>query len=151
VRFGALAHNIETVNSEGGVDLNLELLFRRTATRYNNALLNFVLTPRFHVGASLNLGGDTNQLYAGFTWDVQLARKLNLELALGGALHDGPRGEQPVSYGCPLNFREALSLGYAVDERWTVYGTFAHFSNSDLCDHNTGLTSFGVRLGYKLK
>ena len=38
-----------------------------------------------------------------------------------------------------------------VDERWTVYGTVAHMSNANLCDHNSGLTSVGMRLGYKLK
>jgi hypothetical protein len=36
-----------------------------------------------------------------------------------------------------------------VDERWTVYGTLAHMSNGDLCDRNTGISSVGLRLGYK--
>jgi hypothetical protein len=152
VRLGALAHSVEASNSEGGVDANLELLFRRAATQYNDAFLDAVLRPRIHLGASINTAGDTNQLYAGLSWDVKLAPRFSLELTFGGALHDGPTGRQPTdSYGCPLNFRESLSLGYALDERWTLYGTFAHMSNADLCDHNTGLSSVGVRLGYKLQ
>lgn len=152
VRFGALAHSIDAGNDEDGADLNLELLFRRPGSRYGNALLDFALRPRLHVGTSVNTAGDTNQVYAGLGWDVKLAPKLSLELTFGGALHDGPTGGGlEASYGCSLNFRESVSLGYALDKRWTIYGTVSHMSNADLCDGNTGLTSAGVRLGYQLK
>jgi hypothetical protein len=152
VRAGVMAHSINANNGEGGADLNLELLFRRPGGRYDNPLLDFALRPRDHVGASVNTQGDTSQLYAGLSWDAQLMPRLSLELTFGGALHDGPTGGGlDDSYGCSLNFRESASLGYALDERWTVYGTISHMSNADLCDNNTGLTSAGVRLGYKLK
>jgi lipid A 3-O-deacylase len=152
VRFGVLAHSLEPSNAEDGVDLNFELLSRRLGYTYDNALLDFALRPRVHLGTSVNTSGDTNQLYAGLTWDLKLAPKLSLELTFGGALHDGPTGDGlEDSYGCSLNFRESISLGYALDERWTLYGTVAHMSNADLCDHNTGLTSAGMRLGYKLQ
>jgi hypothetical protein len=152
VRFGVLAHSVEQGNAEDGVDLNLEVLFRRYAPPHDGSLLDLALRPRIHLGASINAAGDTSQLYAGFTWDLKLGRQLSLELTFGGALHDGPTGDNhPDSYGCALNFRESFSLGYALDERWTVYGTVAHMSNAGLCDHNTGLTSAGVRFGYALK
>jgi hypothetical protein len=151
VRFGALAHSIDVTNGEDGADLNLELLFRRPGGPYDNPLLDFALRPRVHVGASANTAGDTSQLYAGLSWDVRLTPKLSLELTFGAALHDGPTDAGADSYGCSVNFRESASLGYALDERWTVYGTISHMSNADLCSHNTGLTSAGLRLGYKLK
>jgi lipid A 3-O-deacylase len=151
IRAGVLAHSIDPNNGEDGADLNLELLLRRPAGRYDNPLLDFALRPRVHIGASVNTAGDTSQVYAGLSWDVQLTPKLSLELTFGGALHDGSTGAGVDSYGCSLNFRESASLGYALDERWTVYGTIAHMSNADLCDENTGLTSVGIRLGYKLK
>lgn len=151
VRFGALAHSIDGNNAEDGADLNLELLFRRPQRRYANPLLDFALRPRVHVGANVNTAGDTSQLYAGLSWDVKLSSKLSLELTFGGALHDGPTGTATDSYGCTVNFRESASLAYALDERWTIYGTVSHMSNADLCDENTGLTSAGVRLGYKLR
>jgi hypothetical protein len=151
MRAGVLAHSINANNAEAGADLNLELLFRRPGGRYDHPLLDFALRPRIHVGASVNTAGDTSQVYAGLSWDVQLMPKLSLELTFGGAVHDGPTEASPDSYGCSVNFRESASLGYALDERWTVYGTISHMSNADLCDHNTGLTSAGVRLGYKLK
>lgn len=150
VRVGLLAHSVEPSNAEDGIDLNLEVLFRRPTFSFNNEWLDLALRPRIHFGASVNTAGDTSQLYAGLTWDVKLAPKLSLELSLGAALHDGPTGDgRGDSYGCAVNFRESVSLGYALDERWTVYGTVAHMSNADLCDGNTGITSVGVRLGYK--
>ncbi|MET0195581.1 MAG: acyloxyacyl hydrolase, partial [Hyphomicrobiaceae bacterium] len=104
-----------------------------------------------HIGASVNAGGDTNQIYAGLTWNVPLAVRWTFEVSFGGALHDGPTGGAPgYSFGCAINFREAASIGYAVSERWRVYGTVTHMSNGGLCDHNSGLTSAGVRLGYAL-
>jgi lipid A 3-O-deacylase len=150
VRLGLLAHAIETNNSEDGAEVNFEVLFRRPTAHYDNAFWDLVLRPRFHLGTSISTLGETNQFYAGFTWDGQLTQKLLLELSFGGSLNDGPTGDQDNSYGCPLNFRESASLGYPVNERWTVYGTIAHMSNARLCDHNTGITSVGVRLGYKL-
>lgn len=151
VRLGLLAHSIEPSNAEDGVDLNLEVLFRRPAIAYGDVLLDWALRPRLHLGASLNMAGDTSQVYAGFSWDVRLTQRMSLELSFGGALHDGPTdGGHADSYGCPLNFRESLSLGYALGERWTVYGTVSHMSNANLCDRNSGLSDAGVRLGYKL-
>jgi hypothetical protein len=151
LRFGVMAHNVEPSNAEGGADINLEMLFARPAAHYDNAWLDVILRPRVHLGTNINTAGDTNQLYAGLTWDVKLTPKVSLELGFGGAAHDGPTGDSgPDSYGCPLNFRETASVGYALDDRWTVYGTVAHMSNANLCDRNTGLTSVGVRLGYKL-
>jgi lipid A 3-O-deacylase len=152
VRFGLLAHNIDPANDEDGVDLNLEMLFRRSTISYNNALLDVVLRPRIHLGTSINTAGETSQLYTGLTWDVKLAQRLSLEVTFGGALHNGPTGDGGGdSYGCAVNFRESASLGYALDDRWTLYGTVAHMSNADLCDRNTGITSVGVRVGYKLR
>jgi lipid A 3-O-deacylase len=155
VRLGLLAHSIDPNNAEDGVDVNLEMLFRRPTYSFNNALLDVVLRPRIHLGTSISTSGETSQLYAGFTWDGKLTQRLSLELTFGGSLHDGPTGPTGVSrddsYGCALNFRESASLGYALDDRWTVYGTIAHMSNADLCAANTGMTSVGVRLGYKLK
>lgn len=151
VRLGVLAHDIEPNPNESGVDFNMELLFKRPTATYGSLLANIVLRPRFHVGASINLDGDTNQLYAGLTWDIPLAPKWSLEVSFGGALHDGPTDASGAfSYGCALSFRESISLGYQVSDRWRVYGTVTHMSNAGLCDFNSGLTSAGVRFGYTL-
>ena len=151
IRIGALEHHIEPAGSErGGLDVNAEVLFARTAVDYGDRIANILLRPRFHIGTSVNVNGDTSQLYSGLTWDIPLVSRLSLELTFGGSLHDGPtdNGVGHSSFGCPLNFRESASLGLAVTERWRLYGTVAHMSNASLCDRNSGLTSAGVRLGY---
>jgi hypothetical protein len=150
-RFGVLVHSIEPSNGEDGADINLEVLLRRPLARYGDPFLDFALRPRLHLGASINTVGETSQLYGGLTWDVKLTQKLTLELSFGGAVHNGPTGSGLAdSYGCAGSFRESLSVGYALDERWTVYGTLSHMSNAGLCDRNSGLSSGGIRLGYKL-
>jgi lipid A 3-O-deacylase len=152
LRFGVMAHSVDPNNAEDGVDINLEMLFRRPTYTYNNAVLDVILRPRIHLGASINTVGETSQAYAGLTWDGKLTQRLSLELSFGGTLHNGPTDDHhDDSYGCALNFRESASLGYALDDRWTVYGTVAHMSNADLCDGNSGLTTVGMRLGYKLR
>jgi hypothetical protein len=149
VRIGVLGHHIEPGGTEKGTtDLNFELLFSRPAIVYGNSLADIALRPRLHVGSSINIDGYTSQAYAGFTWDIPLHDRLSLELTFGGALHDGPSNGPGSAFGCPLNFRESASLGFAVSERWRLYGTVAHMSNAGLCVRNSGLTSGGIRLGY---
>ncbi len=152
VRLGVMAHSIEPSHSEGGADVNVELLFRRPPISSGNAFADSFLRLRLHVGASLNIIGDTSQVYAGLTWDLKLTDRLSLEASFGGSWHDGPlNGSAEDLYGCRVNFRESLSLGYALDDAWTVYATVAHMSNANLCSNNSGITSAGVRIGYKLK
>jgi hypothetical protein len=150
IRLGVMAHSIEPGHSEGGTDVNLEVLFRRPAISYGNSVADFVFNPRVHVGTSINTIGDTNQVYAGFSWDLKITERLSFEATFGGAWHDGPlNGTAADLYGCRFNFRESASLGYALNESWTIYATIAHMSNANLCSHNSGLTTAGVRLGYK--
>lgn len=152
IRLGVMAHSIEPGHSEGGADVNLELLLRRPAISFGSPLADFVFRPRVHVGTSINTIGDTSQVYAGFTWDLKITPRLSFEASFGGAWHDGPvSGDAADLYGCRLNFRESASLGYALSQSWTIYGTVAHMSNANLCSHNSGITSAGVRLGYKLR
>ena len=151
LRFGLIVHHVEPAGTEKGLDLNVEVLFTRPAIAYGNAFADIVLRPRLHVGTSINLEGDTSQVYAGFTWDMPLHDRLFLELSLGGTLHDGPENDDNrSSFGCALNFRESASIGYAVTDNWLLYGTVMHMSNAGLCDRNSGLTSAGIRLGYRI-
>jgi hypothetical protein len=150
VRFGVLDHNAESAGSEGGLDLNVEVLFGRPAIAYGSGWPS-VLVPRIHLGTSINTSGDTSQVYSGFTWTLPLQERLSLEVTFGGSVHDGPLDEPGrSSFGCSVNFRESASIGYSLSDKWRLYGTVAHMSNADLCDRNSGLTSAGVRLGYVL-
>ena len=150
LRLGVLGHHIEPAGTEkGGEDVNLEILFSRPAIVYGNRFADIFLQPRIHLGSSINVNGDTSQLYSGLTWDIPLHHSFSLELTFGGSLHNGPTEGEGSAFGCPLNFRESGSLVFALTEHWRLYGTLAHMSNAGLCDRNSGLTSGGVRLGYK--
>ena len=153
IRTGLYAHDVRRQQhaDEKGMDVNAEVLFARPAIAYGNTFADVVLNPRFHLGTSISVNGDTSQLYAGVTWDMPLIDRFSLELSFGGSLHDDQkdwlgRG----AFGCPLNFRESASVGYAVTEHWRLYATWAHMSNAGLCEPNSGITSVGGRLGYVL-
>jgi hypothetical protein len=150
-RVGALAHQIEDSPGEAGVDLNLEMLFNPLQGNYSNRILQHFLTPRPHIGASINLNGDTSQFYFGTTWTIPLFDRVFFETSFGGSLNDGPHegGHGESSFGCTLNFRESASLGYDISEHWDILLTIDHMSNAGICSENRGLTNAGVRLGYK--
>ena len=107
VRLGLFGHHVEPAGSEkGGQDINLEVLFSRPAVAYGSHLADIALRPRLHVGASINVNGDTSQLYSGLTWNIPLMERVTLELTFGGSLHDGQHDGKGSAFGCSLNFRE---------------------------------------------
>jgi lipid A 3-O-deacylase len=151
LRVGALMQNAEGTGSEHGNTLNIEKVFASPFVSTSHGAWAPLLEPRPHLGVSVNLDGQTSKVYAGFTWDFQLGHGVFLETSLGAALHDGIL-DDPVldSFGCPVNFRESLSLGYNVTQRVSVMVMVDHMSNANLCNRNRGLTNAGVRLGYAL-
>jgi lipid A 3-O-deacylase len=130
-------------DKEGTPDVNLELLYGPIGEEYQNGFLNHFLRPRLHIGGTINTEGNTSELYAGFTWDVFLTRRLFIEGSFGGAVHDGDN----TDFGCTANFRESGSVGFMLSERWDVMATVDHMSNANLCDANRGLTNVGFRIG----
>jgi hypothetical protein len=148
VRVGVLDHALEDTVSERGVALNLEVLGGRFGGGYENGILNFLLTPRPHLGTTLGFG-KTDEFYWGVTWDAKLSGPAFLEASFGGAAHDGAvstPGEP--SYGCEVNFRESASVGFSLTAQWRLLATVDHMSNANLCHPNHGLTNAGIRLGY---
>lgn len=148
-RIGGFMHDVESMNGENDIDLNAEILFRPLRERQGRGFTDILLSPRPHLGATVNFGGDTSEYYAGLTWDVPLGDFLFVEGFFGGAVHDGNMDR----YGCRLNFHEGLTIGANITERLRVLATIDHMSNANLCGgqkNNEGLTNAGVRFGYKL-
>ncbi|BBD09118.1 acyloxyacyl hydrolase [Desulfovibrio ferrophilus] len=147
-RIGVLAHDVPFVsfNRESGADLNAEVLF------VSPVFLQAIGAPRPHIGGSLNVTGDTSQVYAGLTWDGQLGRGFFVEGMFGGALHDGKLDTDESdrkSLGTSLLFRLGVALGYALNERMNVLLVVDHVSNANLASSNEGLDTIGLKLGYK--
>jgi hypothetical protein len=132
-------------DKDGSPDINLEFLLGRFGPQYQSALWNHFLRPRLHFGGSISTNGGTNLAYAGLTWKVFLTRRLFVEGAFGGAIHDGPDND----FGCSVNFRESGSVGVMLSDRWDIMATVEHMSNANLFDENRGLTTVGMRFGRK--
>lgn len=155
IRFGIQHHDLHIagVRDEKGVDINLELLFRRPGFIFDSNIATFFFNPRPHIGAQINTAGDTSQAYAGVTWDYRLTEKFFFEASFGGAYHtahlDKNVAGQKRPLGCRVIFRESVSLGYELTEQWRAMITYDHISNANLCSENAGLSTIGARMGYK--
>jgi lipid A 3-O-deacylase len=155
VKLGLLAHDIGflTHHVEHGADVNIEMLFTPPD------LLAIIGSPRPHIGADINTAGATSDGYAGLTWGVSLIQNLFhpgdsvfVTGSLGGAYQDGYIDNAPPErkrLGSPILFRESADLGYQITPVISVSAVLDHISNANLGQHNAGITSAGVRFGYK--
>jgi len=157
VRVGVLNHDVGIFGSskENGVDINAEILFRRLGNKSAAERKKFIpwfLSPRPHLGTSVNSQGDTSIFYAGLTWDVDLGQKFFFNTSFGGAVHDGEKTSlrpDKKELGCRVLFRGSASLGYNLTRHVNISAMFEHASNAGLCNNNEGLNNAGVRLGYR--
>ena len=144
---GILAHDQGPMSDhhEHGVDLNLELLFTP---------VNLFGTPRPHLGASLNLAGDTNVAYAGLTFPFYESRRWFLNGALSAALHDGPLHKDPVGcqlysdcgFGVRVLPRAGLSYGYYLSSGEAIALFWDHMSHKWVINgENEGIDHIGLR------
>lgn len=118
----------------------------------DNPFLAAFLKPRLNVGALVSLQGTTSYAYSGLTWRVPVYDRLFLEGEFGGALNNSTRepGISRANLGCPVTFRESGGVGFQVTPNVDVVASVEHVSHANLCGrHNPGLTSVGLRLGYK--
>lgn len=149
-RLGILAHNIGPIASarEDGAQINAELRFK------SPPLFEYILSPRPHIGASINTAGDTSFLYLGLTWTWNITDALFLDLSFGGAIHDGwltshePEPDRRLM-GSRLLFRESLELGYRFFDRHSLSLMLDHVSNAGLSHKNQGNDDVGLRYGYR--
>lgn len=80
VKTGVVQHDagIFGRQKEEGLDSTFEFLFREI--NYN---LFWLGKPRPHFGATINMGGDTSQAYAGVTWDYKLPKRMFFNFSWG--------------------------------------------------------------------
>ena len=52
--------------------------------------------------------------------------------------------------GCRWAFHSGGSIGYRLNDRWSVMGTFDHLSNAEICPYNKCINDWGLRIGYSL-
>ena len=147
IRIGALWHDQGPFShrKEEGYDGNLEILFSSPDE------FKRIWNPKPHLGVSLNDSQDTNQVYAGLTWEWLFKKTYFTNFSLGGAYHDGSKVTDLTdkkSLGCNFLFRESLDIGYRFEGRHSIMAHLDHISNAKLCSTNEGLESVGIRYGY---
>ncbi|MEQ8710427.1 MAG: acyloxyacyl hydrolase [Rhodospirillales bacterium] len=147
IRLGAFLHDTGPFGSskESGIDGNFEVLFQ------SPAFLEYIWSPRPHLGVTVNSEGDTSQAYFGLTYEWDIWKGTFGGFSWGGAVHDGKIRTLETDrkeLGCRLLFRESFFLGYRFNEHHNVQLHLDHISNAKLCDTNEGLDNFGIRYGY---
>ena len=145
--LGVLAHDSGPFSDhhENGVDLNLEAQF---------APLNFLGSPRPHLGVAANFQGDTSVAYAGLGFRFHETTQWFVDGLLGAALHDGPLHKDPAGcqlysdcgYGTRILPRFGLEVGYRISPVASVSILFDHMSHKWLvAGENEGLDHVGLR------
>jgi lipid A 3-O-deacylase len=154
-KLGVLAHDVPLFghHRESGEDVNAEILFA------SPSIFHYILSPRPHFGVDANGSGNTSNYYAGLTWGGVFYRPgwsrgdgFFGYFSEGGSVNDGKlvsTNPNRKSLGSHLAFKEGLDLGYQFNDVVSIAAYLDHISNAGIASRNEGLTSAGVRMGYK--
>lgn len=154
LRFGATASIGDGSNQEHGAFPSLAVFFDPLGADSANGVLEKILRPRVHAGASVATSSSgVNEIYSGLSWTADITERFFVEIGAGATVHDGDLnddGSDGPKLGCRLLFREYAAAGYRFDDHWNLSATVEHTSNANLCDGpNDGLTRAGLMLGYE--
>lgn len=147
LRGGVFAHAIASPES-GSADGNIEIVAPRF---FHIPGLPDYFTPRLHAGAMVNFAGRTSYVYAGALWTYNITPRWFVEGFFGGLIHNGHLDDVSDTMnglGCRWAFHDGASIGYRLNDRWSVMGTFDHLSNGTLCAYNKGINDYGLRAAY---
>ncbi|MDH5749159.1 MAG: acyloxyacyl hydrolase [Rhodospirillales bacterium] len=158
IRGGILKHAIAFGHDakETGVDANLEVLFNSPDWWIFKALWE----PRPHIGTSFNTSlTNTDQIYAGLTWEWSPVSWFFVDLGLGLTVHNGMLDNSMIThksrydrreFGCRVLFREALDIGWRITPNHSLSLMWSHISHGGLChEENEGMDNAGIRYGYR--
>mgnify|MGYP001004911609 CR=1 FL=1 len=178
LKIGGSAHDIEhDHDGSNTLDITVELLTAPMPIwDAESKLMRVIASPRGMLGGSVNTEGHTNYVYAGLAWTYPFESGFYITPSLGLALHDGnlnresrPCTAAELQAGCGSTepygsiytntdeealgtrwlFREAIEVGYAFDERFTLGVYYAHMSNANIGNNgNGGMNIAGARIGY---
>jgi lipid A 3-O-deacylase len=148
VRIGGLYHDAGVISSrkETGADVNSEVLFS------SPDILKVIWSPRPDLGGTVNLWGQTSQVYAGLTWGYNFSEHFFGEFSFGPSFNNGhlnKDNENRKDLGSPILFRESLSFGVKFNKHNTLSMFMDHISNGGLAKYNGGMETVGLRYGYK--
>ncbi|MEM7299951.1 MAG: acyloxyacyl hydrolase [Pseudomonadota bacterium] len=166
LRFGVLDHDAPSnAHESGSIDVNAELLFHKLdiySDKFDNYFWRVLTTPRPHVGVVINTAGDTSYAYTGLTWRGDIGPILFIEGTFGFMVHNGENGKfingrsivpgkpNRAALGQEYLFRESIAIGAQITKKISILAIAEHVSHAGiLTPVNNGLTSWGVKMGYK--
>lgn len=164
LHVGVMDHNIcvvncKNANKEDGPNIEAQLTFD------SPDFLDWALSPRPYLLASLNTAGDTSFAGVGLEWRWDFAEGWALQPGIGYVVHDGETenpyangtpeaaafAEQHVQYGSRDLFRTSLGLTRDLPGPWEAQVLYEHLSHGQILGNgrNQGTDELGVRLGYR--
>lgn len=110
--------------------------------------------PRPSIGGVINLSGHETMVHAGLNWQYQFGESpWFVEAGLGIGAHNGYMSGAPPGYrnlGCPVLAQWQYGVGYDVNDKVTISGTWKHISGVVFnCSPNDGINTFNVSAGWK--
>ncbi len=131
---------------ERGVNVSGEVIF------VSPGILRQIGSPRPRVGASVNLAGYTDDVYADLDWGHACRAGPFAEAFLGGAWHDGAlhrATQQRSELGSRFLFHIGLEAGWRLHGRAGISVIWEHLSNGSFARPNQGLDRLGIRYGHR--
>lgn len=117
--------------------------------------LDFMASPRPHIGFHANTSGGTNQIFTGITWEFWFWDNFSIDPSFGLSFNDaccldhGPPVDSK-QLGSHVLFREAVDLGWNFSGPHSVSILLDHVSHGHILAHeNEGMDTLGLRYGYR--
>jgi lipid A 3-O-deacylase len=152
LRVGGFAHAIGSAEKNTGdvsVGLVLPSLFADQQSWWA------MLVPRPYVGAMINIPHRSDSFRGGALWRFPIWGAWFAEGFFGGAYDDGSiNGDaRHNALGSHVLFNAGGSLGYHIDQHWSILATFDHLSNGKIAfgtgfSRNVGLNDWGLQVSY---
>jgi hypothetical protein len=146
--FGGLyVHDVDTVLTKSGFEDGADIQLGYRSGRIGKTPLQ-----PYIIGA-LNTAGETS--YAAVGLSAKFGNQIYIRPGVGLAIHSGSAGNfqrtDRIAFGSRILFEPELGIGYQVNDRISVEGSWVHMSHAQLFGHqNPGIDNFGVRLNFGL-
>ena len=141
---------------ENSIAINTEIIFDEPE------FLKWALTPQPYINGTLNLEGETSYGGAGLLWRQTFGEKAYGDFSFGLAAHTGNTNSDidnelslsefleltnsEISFGSRILFRQQLTFGYRVTDKWALEIFGEHLSNGQILSSiNEGVDILGLK------
>jgi lipid A 3-O-deacylase len=156
VRFGTSQHFENQSHYEPGLFFTGTIFFDPLDQKTASGWVDFLLRPRIYAGGTGSFIGSTSQAFLGLDWKIYPVERVFIDIGFGPTIHNGRltddgSGSTLPKLGSRILLHHYYSVGFDIDDHWSLMGTYDHSSHANLCNNcdNQGVTHLGVSLGYR--